>query len=350
VISQVKLIAEPWDVGEGGYQVGNFPVLWTEWNGKYRDAVRRFWRGDGGLVSEMATRLAGSSDLYEHSGRRPYASINFVTSHDGFTLRDLVSYERKHNEANLEGNADGDNNNLSWSGGHEGPTDDPAIVEVRRRQARNLVATLMLSQGVPMIRSGDELGHTQGGNNNAYCQDNDVSWLQWDLSEEQRDILDFVRQAARLRRETPVLRRRRFLRGRGLRGDGSTDVLWLKPDAREMADADWRRPNVRCLAALLAGDGIDEVGPRGQRIVGDTILVLLNAHDEPVSFKLPQVGSERAAWEAVLRTAAAEGRRIHRDGQRYRLESRALAVFRRVDAPRRRPSRRTGALPTLPGA
>jgi glycogen operon protein len=224
VLSQVKLIAEPWDVGEGGYQVGNFPVLWTEWNGKYRDTVRRFWKGDGGTVSEFATRLSGSSDLYQQNGRLPYASINFVTCHDGFTLQDLVSYNDKHNEANGENNQDGTNDNNSWNCGAEGPTDDPAINALRGRQKRNLIATLLMAEGVPMLRSGDELGQTQKGNNNTYCQDNELTWLDWELNEEQRHFLEFVRFMARMRREQPVLQRRKFFQGRKIRGSDIKDL------------------------------------------------------------------------------------------------------------------------------
>src|SRR5687768_2825871 len=230
VLSQVKLIAEPWDLGQGGYQVGNFPVLWTEWNGKYRDTVRRFWRGDGGTVSELATRLSGSNDLYAHSGRKPYASINFVTAHDGFTLNDLVSYDGKHNEANLENNNDGENNNLSHNHGAEGPTDDPAIADLRRRQVRNFMATLLLSQGVPMISHGDELARTQQGNNNAYCQDNELTWIDWTPTPEKEALCQFVAQLVHLRLSQPVLRRRRYFQGRDIRGGEVQDVAWLAPD------------------------------------------------------------------------------------------------------------------------
>ncbi|HUQ70664.1 MAG TPA: glycogen debranching protein GlgX, partial [Planctomycetaceae bacterium] len=236
ILSQVKLIAEPWDLGEGGYQVGNFPVLWTEWNGKYRDCVRRFWRGDGHTVSEFATRLCGSSDLYEHSGRRPYASINFVTCHDGFSLHDLVSYNHKHNEANGQNNQDGDSHNNSWNGGVEGPTGDPKIRSLRERQKRNFIATLLLSQGVAMLRMGDETGHTQSGNNNAYCQDNELSWLNWRFTDEQSDLLEFTRRCVKLWNEQPVLQRRQFFQGRPIRGDAIRDVIWMNPAGLEMSD------------------------------------------------------------------------------------------------------------------
>ena len=253
VLSQVKLIAEPWDLGEGGYQVGNFPVLWTEWNGKYRDTVRRFWRGEGGTVSELATRLSGSNDLYASSGRRPYASINFVTAHDGFTLHDLVSYNDKHNEANQEDNRDGENNNLSWNCGAEGPTDDAEVRALRARQVRNFLATLLLSQGVPMISHGDELGRSQRGNNNAYCQDNEISWIDWNLTDEQKALCEFTAQLIRLRLEQPVFHRRRYFQGRAIRGGDVKDVAWLAPDGQEMNDQAWNADFVRSIGMLLSG-------------------------------------------------------------------------------------------------
>ena len=330
VISQVKLIAEPWDLGEGGYQVGNFPVLWTEWNGRYRDSVRRFWRGDGGEVSEFATRVVGSSDLYEHSGRRPYASINFVTSHDGFSLQDLVSYNEKHNEANGDDNADGESHNLGWNCGVEGPTDEPAVLALREQQKRNFMATLLLSQGVAMIRAGDELGHTQGGNNNAYCQDNEISWLDWNLDEGQRDFLEFCRYVVGLWREHPVFRRRQFFQGRRIRGAEVKDVTWFEPSGREMTDDAWNADFVRSLMIRFSGDSIDEVDERGERIVDDTLLLLLNAADGGSTFTLPPppVG---LAWQRILDTSAAEWRRVARPrGTHYRLAARALAVFQAV--------------------
>ena len=330
VLSQVKLIAEPWDLGEGGYQVGNFPVGWTEWNGRYRDTVRAFWKGDGGMMSEMATRLAGSSDLYEHSGRRPYASINFVTCHDGFTLQDLVSYNEKHNEANLEGNRDGENNNLSWNCGVEGPTDDPAIVALRERQKRNFIATLMLSQGVPMISGGDELSRTQRGNNNAYCQDNEISWYDWQLDERRRDFLEFVRYVVKLRREHPVLRRRRFFQGRPIRGSGIKDISWFEPSGKEMDDAAWNNPAARCLGFRLEGSAIDEVDEEGNPVVDDTLFVMLNANPESVVFHLPP-HEPGARWERVLDTFDSNwGRRYCLRDSRYRLRGRSVAVLRLV--------------------
>ena len=342
VVSQVKLIAEPWDLGEGGYQVGNFPVLWTEWNARYRDAVRRFWRGDGGVVSEMASRLAGSSDLYERSGRRPHASINFVTSHDGFTLNDLVSYNDKHNQANLEGNADGENHNLSWNCGVEGPTDDLAIRGVRERQKRNFLATLLLSQGVPMLRAGDEIGHTQGGNNNAYCQDNEISWLNWQLDEERERLLDFTLGLLRLRRENPALRRRMFFQGRLLRGSDVKDISWFEPSGAEMDEAAWNRGSARSLGVRVAGDAADELDPAGGRILADTLLLLFNAHDAEVPFKLPSQ-QKGEFWERVLDTADPRApRRSFRSGTRYPLGGRSLAVLRLARRPEPRPAGASG--------
>ena len=304
VLSQVKLIAEPWDLGEGGYQVGNFPAGWTEWNGRYRDSVRQFWRGDGGQVSQLASRLAGSSDLYAQGGRRPYASINFVTAHDGFTLRDLVSYNAKHNEANGDGNRDGESHNLSWNGGVEGPTDDAAIAALRARQMRNFLATLLLSQGVPMVSAGDEIGRSQHGNNNAYCQDNELSWLNWDLTASQQDLLAFTRRLINFRAAHPVLRRRTFFLGRGIRGEDVTDILWLDPSGQEMTDATWNAPHVRSLGVVLVGDAIADVDERGEPIHDDTLLILANAGESAMAFTLPPVPPVPVgqAWELVLDT------------------------------------------------
>ncbi|HVW03998.1 MAG TPA: glycogen debranching protein GlgX, partial [Vicinamibacterales bacterium] len=279
VISRVKLIAEPWDVGEGGYQVGNFPPGWAEWNGRYRDAVRRFWRGDAGMLPELATRLSGSSDLYGYSGRQPHASINFVTSHDGFTLADLVSYNEKHNEANGEDNRDGDSNNLSWNCGVEGPTTDAAILELRHRQQRNMLVTLLVSVGVPMLSGGDEMSRTQRGNNNAYCQDSAISWTPWQLSTDQTSLLAFAQRLIALRASQPVLQRRTFLSGRR---PGATDVLWLRPDGSEMTQADWSDGDRHALGMLLEGDGIQERDAHGEIISGDTLLILLNAANATV--------------------------------------------------------------------
>src|SRR6266487_3279717 len=286
VVSQVKLIAEPWDVGEGGYQVGNFPPLWSEWNGKYRDTVRDFWRGESAALPEFASRLSGSSDLYETSGRRPVASVNFATCHDGFTLTDLVSYNAKHNEANGEGGRDGTDDNRSWNCGVEGP-DGPAVNVLRARQQRNFLATLFCSQGVPMLLAGDELGRTQGGNNNAYCQDNEVSWVDWSLAGSQAGLLAFTRVLSALRREHPVFRRRRFFRGQPA-GDGHlADIAWLTPSGREMAGRDWGTPYARAMMVFLNGDAITEPGPRGEPVRDDTFLILLSANREPVTFTLP---------------------------------------------------------------
>ncbi|HEY7492715.1 MAG TPA: glycogen debranching protein GlgX [Candidatus Tectomicrobia bacterium] len=335
VLSQVKLIAEPWDLGEGGYQVGNFPVLWAEWNATYRDTVRRFWKGDGGLVGDLALRLTGSSDLYEQGGRRPYASVNFVTAHDGFTLHDLVSYNDKHNEANGEENRDGHNDNLSWNCGVEGPTDDAAILALRARQQRNFLATLLLSQGVPMLLAGDEIGRTQQGNNNAYCQDNDLSWVDWHPDRSRRELLAFTQRLICLFHQHPVLRRRRFFQGRRIRGSEVKDLAWFRPDSKEMSDEDWENPYARCLGLRLAGDAIEEVDERGNRIVDDTLLLLFNAHYEPIPFVLP-AHRPKVRWELVLDTREATGQRRYRllrGGAPYELEARSLAVFRLQRSP-----------------
>jgi len=328
VLSQVKLIAEPWDLGAGGYQVGNFPVLWTEWNGKYRDAMRAFWRGDDRGVAEVATRIAGSNDLYEHSGRRPYASINFITSHDGFTLHDLVSYNHKNNERNEDGNRDGENHNLSWNCGVEGPTSDPRVIKLREQQKRNLVASLLLSVGVPMISGGDELGRTQHGNNNAYCQDNEISWTCWSLMPEQRDFLEFTRRLVQFRRSQPTLTRRKYFQGRSIRGADVKDIYWLHPSGREMTDAAWNAPFVRSLGVLMVGDAIDDIDERGRLVSGDTLLILLNAHFESVPFELPAPGDGHQ-WVRVLDTIESsppEARFV--GGTKYPLQGRTVVLFR----------------------
>jgi glycogen operon protein len=303
VISQVKLIAEPWDVGEGGYQVGNFPTLWSEWNGKYRDLVRDYWRGTDQTLAELAYRLTGSSDLYAHNGRRPVASINFVTCHDGFTLRDLVSYDRKHNEANGEGNRDGDDHNRSWNHGVEGPTDDPEILALRRRSQRNFLATLFLSQGVPMLLGGDEIGRTQQGNNNAYCQDNEVSWYDWEHADQ--DLLAFTRRLIALRREHPAFRRRHFFQGRPVRGE-ARDLVWFTPEGVRMTDEDWRRGYAKSLGVYLDGEGMPSLDSRGRPIVDDSFFLLFNAHHEAVDFHVPENDGLPRAWYHVLDTAAAD--------------------------------------------
>jgi glycogen operon protein len=328
ILSQVKLIAEPWDLGEGGYQVGNFPTKWTEWNGKYRDAVRRFWRGDGGALSELATRLSGSSDLYEQSGRRPYASINFITAHDGFTLADLVSYNDKHNEANGERNADGENHNLSWNCGVEGPTLDRRVLDLRACQRRNFMTTLLFSVGVPMLSGGDELSRTQAGNNNAYCQDNEVSWTDWTMTPERQDFLEFTRRLIQIWKNHPVLRRRKFFQGRSIRGAEVLDIAWLDPAGVEMTDDTWNSPDVRALGVRLNGDAIQEVNERGERIVGDTLLLMLNAGDEAITFVLPATAAiER--WDLLLDTADPwQPTRRLRAGDRYELQGRSMAVMK----------------------
>jgi isoamylase len=300
IVSQVKLIAEPWDVGEGGYQVGNFPPLWTEWNGKYRDSIRDFWRGEP-VLAEFASRLTGSSDLYADDGRRPLASINFVTAHDGFTLHDLVSYDHKHNEANGEDNRDGSDDNRSWNHGAEGETADPAIRALRTRQKRNFIATLFLSQGVPMLSHGDELSRTQQGNNNAYCQDNELAWMSW---RSDNDLTGFVRRVSELRGDHPVFRRRRFFQGRTHGGafDGARDLAWLTPSGAEMTDSDWHTGYARAVTVYLNGDAITEPDTRGQRVRDDSFLLLLNAHSESITFRLPDE-SFGEYWEVVLDTA-----------------------------------------------
>jgi glycogen operon protein len=305
ILSQVKLIAEPWDVGEGGYQVGNFPAPWSEWNGKYRDAVRVFWKGDEGRIGEMSYRLTGSPDLYQHDGRRPYASINFVTSHDGFTLNDLVSYNEKHNELNGDGNKDGDNNNLSWNCGVEGPTDDPKINALRERQRRNFLTTLFLSEGVPMLLGGDEWGRTQKGNNNAYCQDNEISWFDWKHDEKQNQFLEFTRKLISFRKAHPVFRRPKFFQGRRIRGSEIRDVMWFNPGGSEMSEEEWASPFVRCVGMLLSGDTVDVVNFEGEPIRDDTFLLLINAHYEAIPFVLP--GQENLEWELILDTMDPNG-------------------------------------------
>ncbi|MDQ4032644.1 MAG: glycogen debranching protein GlgX [Actinomycetota bacterium] len=333
VVSQVKLIAEPWDVGEGGYQVGGFPPLWTEWNGKYRDTVRDFWRGEPASLGEFASRFTGSSDLYEADGRRPIASINFVTAHDGFTLTDLVSYNDKHNEANGENNQDGESHNRSWNHGVEGPTEDGVIIALRERQKRNMLATLMLSQGVPMIAHGDELGRSQDGNNNVYCQDNEISWIDWKDARVHEVMTDFTGQLARLRAAHPVFRRRRFFQGRPIRGSNIEDIAWLRPDGQQMTDEDWNVGFAKAVAIFLNGQGIPERDSLGERITDDSFLLLINAHHQSIMFTLPDQTYGRI-WEIVVDTAdpllaKARRRQSHiRPGGRLRVAARALLVLR----------------------
>ncbi|MQA86756.1 MAG: glycogen debranching protein GlgX [Streptosporangiales bacterium] len=336
VVSQVKLIAEPWDVGEGGYQVGNFPPAWSEWNGKYRDTVRDFWRGEPATLPEFAYRLTGSSDLYQEDGRSPVASINFVTSHDGFTLDDLVSYNNKHNEDNGEDNRDGTDDNRSWNCGVEGPTDDPAVTPLREKQKRNFLATLLLSQGVPMLLHGDELGRSQRGNNNAYCQDNEVSWVDWEQAQagDREALLELVRTVSRLRQDHPVFRRRRFFQGRPVRGskNGLHDIAWFTPGGEEMTDDDWQTSFAKSMAVFLNGDAITEPDPRGQRVADDSFLLLFNAHSSDIRFTLPGEGFGQS-WEVVLDTAdpLIEERAKIKAGSQVDVESRSLLVLRRVD-------------------
>jgi glycogen operon protein len=331
ILSQVKLIAEPWDVGPGGYQVGNFPVLWTEWNGKYRDVLRRFWKGDGGLASEVATRLAGSSDLYEDDGRKPYASINFVTAHDGFTLQDLVSYNDKHNEANGEHNRDGADDNNSWNCGVEGPTDDPKLIEMRERQKRNILATMLFSQGVPMILGGDELSHTQNGNNNTYCHDSDLTWLNWELDDRRKRFFEFVKRCTSVWNEQPALQRRKFFIGRAIRGSDIKDISFFDPSGQEMNDEQWNTHFVRCLGMRLAGDMINDMDERGEPIAGDTLLLLINAHWEEIRFTLPKTREEHV-WQSLIDTARPDDPpKIYRgERDRFPLFGRSLALLRTV--------------------
>jgi len=325
VLSRVKLIAEPWDIGPGGYMVGNFPVGWTEWNGEYRDAVRKFWADRDVPTDLLARRLTGSGDLYEQTGRRPYASINFVTCHDGFTLRDLVSYDHKHNEANGEDNRDGSNDNHSWNCGQEGPTDDPAVNALRARQLRNLFATVFLSQGVPMIQAGDPISHTQRGNNNAYCQDSEISWLDWVHADE--EFFAFARAMTRIWMEQPVLKRRTFFQGRPIRGEGVADISWFTPDGHELTDDEWAQP-FKCIGMRLAGDLICDRDEQGELIVGDTLLVLINAAAKKVTFTLPTTNTEHT-WELLIDTSSDRKPRVQlRGGAKYDLIDHSLVLFR----------------------
>jgi isoamylase len=335
VVSQVKLIAEPWDIGPGGYQVGNFPPQWTEWNGKYRDTVRDFWRGEPSTLGEFASRLTGSADLYENSGRRPVASINFVTAHDGFTIRDLVSYNEKHNEANGEGNKDGESHNRSWNSGVEGETDDPQVLRLRAKQQRNFIATLLLSQGVPMILHGDELGRTQGGNNNSYAQDSPISWVHWDQADE--PLVEFTAAVSRLRKEHPTFRRGRFFDGRPPEERESTaplpDIVWLRPDGTEMQPADWDAGFGRAVGVYLNGDGIRERDLRGEEVTDLNFLLLFNAGDEPITFKVPRKAYS-PAWDVVVDTAgkAADRTRL-RPGTGIAVEGRSMMVLQEHHQP-----------------
>jgi isoamylase len=329
VLSQVKLIAEPWDLGEGGYQVGKFPVGWAEWNDKYRDAVRSYWKGDGGIIGELAYRITGSSDLYARSGRRPYASVNFMTAHDGFTLQDLVSYNSKHNEANGEDNRDGTDNNRSWNCGEEGPSENPEINQLRARQKRNFMATLFLSQGVPMLLAGDEIGHSQSGNNNAYCQDNPISWLDWAPEKVDSELLAFVQRMISLRKDHPVFRRRNFFQGRKIRGAEIKDIVWLRPDGQEMTDHEWSQEFARCLGVTLSGQAVDEVDERGQRVQDDNFLLLINAHHEEIPFTLVAPGGY-SGWVAIVDTSCQTTQNadvFYVAGSSYPLQARSLVLL-----------------------
>jgi glycogen operon protein len=331
VLSELKLIAEPWDVGEGGYQVGNFPPLWSEWNGKYRDTVRGYWKGDDSSLAEFAFRFTGSSDLYQGDGRSPAASINFVTAHDGFTLNDLVSYNDKHNEDNGEDNRDGDDNNRSWNCGVEGETDDPSIHALREKQKRNFIATLALSQGVPMILGGDEMGRTQYGNNNAYCQDNEISWFDWSDRDENLALLGFTRRAMDFRRRHPTFRRRGWFGGRPLHGTGVSDIGWFNPDGLEMTEEQWRQGSAKSIGVFLNGDALPDPGPHGERVTDDSFLMLFNAHDGTIEFTLPkrQWGDE---WIVDLDTSEdspEQPPKVCKAGEIVVVESRSLQVLRR---------------------
>ncbi|CAH1387834.1 glycogen debranching protein GlgX [Candidatus Nitrotoga sp. M5] len=329
ILSQVKLIAEPWDLGEGGYQVGNFPTGWGEWNDQYRDTMRSYWKGDGGLIGNFAQRLTGSSDFYDHSGRKPCASINFICAHDGFNLHDLVSYNDKHNEANGEESRDGTNNNYSWNCGVEGPTEDAAINALRAKQKRNLLATLFFSQGVPMLVAGDEMGRTQQGNNNAYCQDNEISWVNWDISDADKEFLAFVQRIIALRREHPVFRRRNFFQGRDIHGSGVKDIHWFKPDGHEMSETEWTHDFARCLGVYLGGDAIQENDMHGQAIHDDNFILLFNSYHDAIPFVLP-VLNENREWQCILDTHLAGGMEPgdqFRNGESYPLEGRSLALL-----------------------
>jgi isoamylase len=333
VLSQVKLIAEPWDLGEGGYQVGNFPVGWAEWNDKYRDTMRACWKGDGGLIGEFARRLTGSNDLYGGSGRSPCASINFVTAHDGFTLHDLVSYNDKHNEANGEDNRDGTNNNLSWNCGAEGPTEDAAINALRERQKRNMIATMLLSQGVPMLLAGDEIGHTQRGNNNAYCQDNEISWIDWNFDEAAQRLMEFTARMIATRRAHPIFRQRAFFRGEPVGEGKEKDIVWLKPDGTEMTAQEWDESFARCLGVYLSGDALRETDRRGRPVHDASFIVLFNAHHDTIGFRLPAFDGH-ATWFTQIDTASETGRPQTAEiesGEEYPLQGRSLALLRKVD-------------------
>ncbi|TAL20410.1 MAG: glycogen debranching enzyme GlgX, partial [Frankiales bacterium] len=333
IVSQTKLIAEPWDVGEGGYNVGGFPPLWTEWNGKYRDTMRDYWRGEPETLAEFASRLTGSADLYEDDGRRPYASINFVTAHDGFTLHDLVSYNDKHNEANGEGGQDGESHNSSWNCGVEGETDDLEVIALREQQKRNFLTTLFLSQGVPMVLHGDELGRTQQGNNNVYAQDNELAWVDWERAKDFEVLTEFVSRLAKLRREHPVFRRRRHFQGRPVKGSAVEDIGWFTPSGDEMSDDDWDSGFAKSVTVFLNGDGIREPDARGERVTDDSFFLLFNGHHEPISFTLPDLGAGER-WQVEVDTAAPMLGDVEpqsaKTGEPLEVEARSVQVLRKV--------------------
>lgn len=332
VLADVKLIAEPWDVGEGGYQVGNFPVLWSEWNGRYRDTVRDFWRGEESGLGQFAYCFTGSPDLYQINGRRPNASINFLTAHDGFTLNDLVSYNEKRNEANGENSQDGESHNRSWNCGAEGETDDPEVLQLREQQRRNFLTTLMLSQGIPMLLGGDEMGRTQRGNNNGYCQDNELSWFDWNLPKGNADLLKFTSQLIYLRRQHPVFRRRKWFQGRAIHGSGITDIAWFNADGGEMTDEQWEVGYAKTLGVFLNGQEIPARGPKGERIVDDDFLLFFNAHYEMVEFTLPE-GLRDRQWGVVIDTKEPRflnEEQVFTDTQAVPVTARSLVVLRRV--------------------
>src|SRR5690554_1192563 len=332
IISQLKLIAEPWDLGEGGYQVGNFPVLWAEWNGKYRDSVRKFWRSDESQVSELAYRLSGSSDLYQDNGKLPSSSINFVTAHDGFTLHDLVSYNEKHNEANMEDNNDGESHNLSWNSGVEGPTEDPDIIRLREKRKRNFLGTLLLSQGVPMISHGDEYGRTQNGNNNVYCQDNELAWMDWDWNEQHKNLFEFTRTLIEIRKSSPIFQRRRFFQGRNIHGEDVKDIRWIGPDGTDMSEDEWDTSFVRTLGMMLNGQVMDELDERGNVIKDALYLIIVNSYWEAVEYQLPKNGKEYQ-WLTLLDTSQPEVSFLDKsvEGNNYLVNPRSLVVLRQAD-------------------
>ncbi|MDQ1401759.1 MAG: isoamylase, partial [Actinomycetota bacterium] len=332
VVSQVKLIAEPWDVGEGGYQVGNFPPLWSEWNGKFRDTVRDYWRGEDQTLAEFAYRLTGSSDLYASNGRRPSASVNFITAHDGFTLEDLVSYNDKHNDDNGEDNNDGESHNRSWNHGVEGPTDDFEILALREQQKRNFLATLFLSQGIPMLLGGDEMGRSQGGNNNAYCQDNEISWFDWGDAKEGFPLLDFTVRLIHLRKKHAVFRRRRYFEGRAVFGSDVSDIAWFQIDGTQMSHEDWAKGYAKSIAVFLNGETIASPDWRGRKVTDDSFFLLFNAWDQPLPFTIPQ-GDWGEHWDIALDTARPiepEGERTVKAGGEVVAEGRSVVVLRRA--------------------